>query len=101
VFVMIDERAISQSEHTAMFLEAAADVTFVGEPTNGANGDVTQILLPGGLSVQMTGHDVRHPDGRQLQRVGVQPDVPVAPTIAGVRAGRDEVLERTLELARR
>lgn len=101
VFVMIDERAISQSEHAAMFFEAAADVTFVGEPTNGANGDVTQILLPGGIGVWMTGHDVRHPDGRQLQRVGVQPDVPVAPTIAGVRAGRDEVLERTLELARR
>ena len=29
----------------------------------------------------------------RLQRMGLQPDVPVRPTIAGVRAGRDEVLD--------
>ena len=97
--MMIDERAVSQSETTAIFLEAAADATFVGEPTSGANGDVTTLLLPGGLQLWMTGHDVRHPDGRQLQRIGIQPDVPVSPTISGVRAGRDEILERTQQLA--
>lgn len=43
-----------------------------------------------------TGHDVRHADGRQLQRVGLQPHFRVAPTLAGIRAGRDEVLERAL-----
>jgi C-terminal processing protease CtpA/Prc len=47
--------------------------------------------------VLFTGHDVRHADGRQLQRVGLQPHVLVAPTIAGLRSGRDEVLERALE----
>jgi C-terminal processing protease CtpA/Prc len=101
VFVLIDERAISQAEHMALFLEAAADVTFVGEPTNGTNGDITNVSLPGGLTIHFTGHDVRHADGRQLQRVGIQPHVPAAPTIAGLRAGRDEVLEAALELARR
>jgi C-terminal processing protease CtpA/Prc len=101
VFVLIDEHAISQSEHTGLFLEAAADVTFVGSPTEGANGDITFFALPGGLSIHFTGHDVRWPDGRQLQRVGLQPDVAGAPTIAGLRAGRDEVLETALELARR
>ncbi|HEX5760760.1 MAG TPA: S41 family peptidase [Thermoanaerobaculia bacterium] len=94
--MLIDERAISQAEHTGLFLEAAAGTVFVGEPTAGANGDVTNFALPGGISVSFTGHDVRHADGRQLQRVGIQPDVPVAPTLAGLRAGRDEVLERAL-----
>lgn len=93
---LIDERAISHAEHTCLFFEAANGTTFVGSPTAGANGDVTRLSLPGGLSVMFTGHDVRHADGRQLQRVGIQPDVPVRPTIAGVRAGRDEVLERAL-----
>lgn len=102
LFVLIDERAISQAEHTALFFKAAApDVIFVGSPTNGTNGDVTHVLLPGGLGVTFTGHDVRHGNGAQLQSVGVQPDVPVAPTLAGLRAGRDEVLEKALELARR
>jgi C-terminal processing protease CtpA/Prc len=46
--------------------------------------------------VGFTGHDVRHADGRQLQRVGIVPDVPVPPTLRGLREGRDEVLERAL-----
>ncbi len=93
VVVLINEDAISQSEHTCMFFEAATDVTFVGTPTTGANGDVTFMVLPGNLGVSFTGHNVRHADGRQLQRIGIQPHVRAAPTIAGVVAGRDEVLE--------
>ncbi len=94
IVVLINEDAISQAEHTCLHLEAAleGDVTFVGTPTNGANGDVTSFPLPGGLTVGFTGHDVRHGDGRQLQRVGIQPDIVAAPTIAGIRRGEDEVL---------
>lgn len=97
VVMLIDERAISQAEHTALMFEQVADTTFVGTPTAGANGDVTNFRLPGGITVQFTGHDVRHADGRQLQRVGILPDVEVAPTLEGLRAGRDEVLERAVE----
>jgi C-terminal processing protease CtpA/Prc len=96
VSMLFDERAISQSEHTALFFEQATDVLFVGSPSAGANGDVTALPLPGGLLLRFTGHDVRHLDGRQLQRVGIRPDIPVRPTAAGLRAGRDEVLERAL-----
>ena len=97
VVVLIDERAISQSEHVALFLEQAAGAVFIGSPTAGANGDITNFWLPGGIFVVFTGHDVRHADGRQLQRVGILPDIAVEPTLAGLRAGRDEVLERALE----
>jgi C-terminal processing protease CtpA/Prc len=96
IVVLIDDRAISQSEHTCLFFQAAAGATFVGSPTHGANGDVTVMRLPGGLRMSFTGQEVRHVDGRQLQRVGIQPDVVVRPTIAGVRAGKDEVLDRAL-----
>ena len=58
------------------------------------------MVLPGGLSVQFTGIEVRHADGRQLQRVGLPIDVAVRPTLAGIRAGRDEVLERALGIVR-
>lgn len=93
VVCLIDERAISQSEHTCLFLSAATEVTFVGSATNGANGDVTGFAIPGGISASFTGHDVRHADGTQLQRVGIQPHVEVHPTIDAVRAQRDEVLD--------
>ena len=95
--MLMDERTISQAEHTGLFFEAANGTKFVGTPTSGANGDVTTFSLPGGIRVGMTGHDVRHADGRQLQRVGLRPDVEVAPTIVGIAAGRDEVLERAVE----
>src|SRR5262249_28106168 len=84
VVVLINEQAISQAEHTCLIFSAATDVTFIGTPTNGTDGDVTDFVLPGDLSIAFTGHDVRHGDGRQLQRVGVQPHIAVAPTIAGV-----------------
>jgi len=95
--MLIDERAVSQSEHTCLFFEQAAGTKFIGSATSGANGDVTQLVLPGGIAIYFTGHDVRHADGRQLQRVGIQPDVEVWPTIAGLRAGRDEVLDRAIQ----
>jgi C-terminal processing protease CtpA/Prc len=96
--LLVDERTISQAEHTGLFFEAANKTTIVGSPTMGANGDVTTVALVGGMYATFTGHDVRHADGRQLQRVGLQPDVVVRPTIAGVRAGRDEVLERAMQI---
>jgi C-terminal processing protease CtpA/Prc len=92
VVMLIDENAQSQAEHTGLFFEAATDVTFIGTPTAGANGDVTQLVLPGGHAISFSGHDVRHADGRQLQRLGLQPHVRVAPTIAGLARGEDEVL---------
>lgn len=98
VVMLIDERTQSQAEHTGLGFEAATQITFVGSPTAGANGDITTVILPGGVTVGFTGHDVRHGDGRQLQRVGLQPHVAVTPTIAGIRAGRDEVLERAMDL---
>jgi C-terminal processing protease CtpA/Prc len=97
VVMLINEDAISQAEHTCMFFEVATDVTFIGTPTTGANGDVTFMVLPGNLPVAFTGHNVRHADGRQLQRVGIQPSVRVAPTIRGVAAGNDEVLDRAVK----
>jgi hypothetical protein len=38
------------------------------------------------------------PDGQQLQRIGLKPDIEAHPTIGGIRDGGDEVLERTLRV---
>ena len=98
IVMLIDESAQSQSEHTALFFEAARpDITFIGTPTAGANGDVTNLTLPGNIRVSFSGHGVRHADGRQLQRLGIQPTIKVAPTIRGILAGRDEILERAVQ----
>jgi len=95
--MLIDERTISQAEHTGLLLQAANKTKFVGSPTAGANGDVTNFVVPGGISIGFSGHDVRMASGGQLQRNGLQPDVLVVPTLNGIRHGRDEVLEKAVE----
>jgi len=55
------------------------------------------MVLPGNLPISFSGHDIRHADGRQLQRLGIQPHVRVAPTIRSIVEGRDEILEAAVK----
>ena len=96
VIVLINDNAISAAEHWCLILESAADVTFIGTPTMGADGAVTATVLPGNIEVAFTGEGIRHADGRQLQRLGIQPHVIAQLTIKGLIEGRDEVLEAAI-----
>lgn len=100
VIVLVDAETQSQAEFTAMAFRAVPGVTLVGSPTAGADGNIAWIPLPGGYRTAMSGIGVYYPDGRETQRVGIVPDVLVTPTLAGIKAGRDEVLERALQLAK-
>jgi C-terminal processing protease CtpA/Prc len=99
--MLIDERTLSQAEHTGLFFEAANGTVFVGSHTGGVNGDITSFCVPGGIFIMFTGQAVRHADGRQLQRIGLVPDIEVRPTIEGIRNGRDEVLEGAIQYLER
>jgi C-terminal processing protease CtpA/Prc len=98
VVILVDAVTQSQAEYTTMALRTAPDAIVVGSTTAGADGNVSSIPLPGGLSGLFTGIGVFYPDSTPTQRVGIIPDVRVEPTIAGIRAGRDEVLEEALRL---
>jgi C-terminal processing protease CtpA/Prc len=99
--MLIDDRAISQSEHSGLMYKTANGTIFIGSASTGANGDVTGFTVPGGIQINFSGHDIRWPDGKQLQRVGLIPDIEVKPTASGVREGRDEILERALQYVER
>ena len=99
VVVLVDERAFSLAEVNTQHLRAAG-AQVVGSPTAGVNGDMTKVCVPGGVCLLFSGADLRQADGTQQQRVGLRPDVEVRPTLRGLRAGRDEVLERALRLVR-
>jgi C-terminal processing protease CtpA/Prc len=94
--MLIDERAISASEHSGMVFRGANGTLFIGSPTTGANGETARFFAPGSVGINFSTVDVRWPDGEQLQRVGLQPDIEERPTIEGVRAGRDRVLDRAV-----
>lgn len=93
VAILMDERSMSQSEFTIMALRQAPNAAVIGSNSIGADGNVTSFSLPGGLSLTMTGLGVYTPDGAETQRVGLTPDIYAAPTIKGLREGRDELVE--------
>lgn len=93
IVILVDEVSLSQAEYTAMAFRAAPGAIVVGSTTAGADGNVSPVVLPGGLRSAISGIGVFYPDRRQTQRVGIIPDLVVHPTIAGIRQGRDEVLE--------
>lgn len=96
--VIVNEFSQSQAEYTAMSFKAGKNTTIVGSTTAGADGNVSTVLLPGGLRTMISGIGVYYPDGKETQRIGIIPDVKVEPTINGIKAGRDEVLEKAIEL---
>jgi hypothetical protein len=98
VVFLTDGRAISYAESCLSFVEHYKLGDIVGEPTAGANGNVNPFVLPGRYSVSWTGMKVIKHDGSQHHTVGVLPTVPCRRTIAGVAAGRDELLEKALEI---
>lgn len=98
VFVT-DGRAISYAESIMGIVEAYRLGEIVGGATAGTNGDVNPIDLPGGYRMFWTGTKVIKHDGSGHHGVGIAPTVPVSRTIAGVRAGRDELLERAIAVA--
>ena len=96
VAILIDEVTQSQAEYTTMALRVSSRARVVGSTTAGADGNVSSIPLPGGLHSRISGIGVFYPDKSPTQRIGILPDIEVRPTIDGVRAGRDEVLEAAL-----
>jgi len=100
VVFITDGRAISYAESFMSFVEHYRLGEIVGQPTAGTNGNVNVLVLPGGYRVPWTGMRVLKHDGSRHHLVGIQPTIPATRSIAGVREGRDELLERAIAVIR-
>lgn len=98
LIVIVNEESQSAAEYYTMALRAGDNTTVIGHRTAGADGNVSRFSLPGGITTAITGIGVYYPDGSQTQRIGIIPDIEVQPTIAGIKARRDELLERAITL---
>ncbi|MCX4241675.1 S41 family peptidase [Paraliomyxa miuraensis] len=92
--------AISYAESVMGYVEGFGLGEIIGGPTAGANGNVNPFTTPGGYVVISTGMRVVKHDGSTHHVVGVTPTIPMEPTLEGLRAGRDELLERAMEVVR-
>jgi C-terminal processing protease CtpA/Prc len=98
IAILVDETTQSSAEFHAMAFRSAPGAVVLGSTTAGADGNVSPVPIPGGITSGISGLGVFYPDQRPTQRVGIVPDVWVTPTIEGLRAGRDELLDAAIRL---
>jgi len=96
--LLTSPRAQSYAETVSSFYEAYDLATIVGQPTTGTNGTVVPRYLPGGYKLAWTGMRVIKQDGSQHHLIGTVPDILVTPTRAGILEGRDEYVEKGIEV---
>ena len=99
ILLLVNEDSMSRSEFTAMAFQTADNVITVGNQTAGADGDVVVFKYLGGYRTAISGNGIEYPDGSESQQKGVKIDIQVKPTINGLKKGRDEILEKAIELA--
>lgn len=100
IIFIIDGRAISYAESFMGFIEGYKLATIIGQPTAGTNGNINPFELPGGFRLSWTGMKVVKHNGSQHHGIGVLPNIYIHKTIKGIKEGRDEFLEKAIEIAK-
>ena len=98
VIIIVNETTISSAEYHTMAFRTAPKAVVIGSTTAAADGNVSPFYLPGNIRTMITGIGVYYPDGQETQRVGILPDIVIKPTIRGIKEGRDELLEKAIEI---
>lgn len=98
VIILVNENTQSSAETHTMGYKVHPNAMVIGSSTAGANGDISTFYLPGGIYTTISGNGIYYPDGRETQRIGIVPDIETKPTIKGIKEGRDEVLEKAIEI---
>jgi C-terminal processing protease CtpA/Prc len=100
IIFMINGKAISYAESFLGYIEGYNLATIIGQPTAGTNGNVNPFSLPGGYKISWTGMKVVKHNNSQHHGIGILPDIYIEKTIKGLRDGRDEYLEKAIELSK-
>jgi C-terminal processing protease CtpA/Prc len=99
IIFIVDGNAISYAESFMSFIEHYKLATIIGQPTAGTNGNINPFTMPGQYRITWTGMKVVKHDGSQHHGIGIQPTIFLSKTIKGVREGKDEFLDKAIELA--
>lgn len=98
IVVLVDKSMISRPEDIAISLKQLPNIIFIGEQTQGTDGEITKVYLPGSGETTFTGQLVRFGNGNAFQGIGIVPDIKVDRTINGVKNNKDEILDKALEI---
>jgi hypothetical protein len=100
IIALADGRAMSSIETILQIFRENSLGVLVGENTGGTNGNIAIAEMPGGFSVRFTAMRTSSADGSTVQGHGFRPDHIVHPSLEGVQAGRDEILEAGIATAK-
>lgn len=95
---LTDGRAVSWAETFLEYVEHYRLGEIVGSTTAGTTGNMSGFQIPGGYRLFWTCLKGQKHDGSPFNGVGVRPTVAANRTVRGVQEGRDEVLEKALEV---
>lgn len=98
VVVLINEQTQGLGEYNAMAFKAIAGATIIGSTTAGANGNLADVYLPGGIHSTISSIGIYFPDKTETQCVGIAPHITVFPTVKAIAAGKDELIEKAIQL---
>jgi C-terminal processing protease CtpA/Prc len=102
VAFLADGRTFGNGERMLETIEAYHWGEIVGAASGGAVYTPNWSNLPGGWTVAWSGRRALKHDGKTLlNRTGIRPTVPAARTLRGIAEGRDEVVERAVEVVSR
>lgn len=98
IIILVNQETQSSAEFCSMIFRAMPDAIVMGSQTAGTDGNVTYFRISQDVHTMFTTLGVYYPNGDSTERIGIVPDSVATPTIAGVRHGEDEVLDRAIAI---
>lgn len=98
--ILLTDRVCSCAcEDFVMPFKYSRRATLVGETTAGSFSFTRHVDYENGMILNIAAVHHTFPDGAQFEGVGISPDIPVEVTPEDLRAGRDPVLKKAVEIA--
>ncbi len=101
VAFLADGSVVGEAEALLVLVRDHRLGEIVGEPTGGTIGLTNRIVLPGGYRLEWTATDAVPPSRQGIHGVGIAPTTPAQRTLEGAKAGRDEFIEKAIEVLAR
>jgi carboxyl-terminal processing protease len=99
LFLLTDRLCSCACEDFVMPFKFSGRATLVGETTAGTYSLTQHVDYSNGMILNISAVHHVFPDGSQFEGVGIAPDVAVETTADDLRAGRDPVLKKAVEIA--
>jgi carboxyl-terminal processing protease len=101
VFLLVGSTVASAAEDFVVPFKTSGRGTLIGQQTYGSTGQPYHMQFETGITISIGTKRAYFPDGARYEGVGIAPDIEIIPTSDDLRAGRDPVLEKAIELSQK